>query len=185
MVEALLKWFYKLRGWRTGNNLPPEIKKCVMILAPHTSSWDFIYGAGAKLLLNLDVKYLMKKEVFKGPLKNTFLRLGGVPVDRSKNLGLTQMMIDYLNANDHAVVVYPAEGTRKRVTKWRKGFYYAALGARVPIVMAYIDFKNKVAGIGPSFMPTGNIQHDFEIIRNFYKDVTPCKPENFALPENI
>jgi 1-acyl-sn-glycerol-3-phosphate acyltransferase len=82
-----------------------------------------------------------------------------------------------------AHVVFLPEGTRKRVTRWRKGFYYAALGAGVPITMAYIDFREKKAGIGPSFMPTGDLQKDFDTIRNFYKNITACKPESFALPE--
>ena len=184
MFEWFFKWFYKFRGWKLGDDLSAEMKKCVIILAPHTSAWDFVYGAGAKLLLNLDVKYLMKKEMFKWPLKKVFLRLGGVPVDRSKNQGLTETIIGYIKTNERAAVVYPAEGTRRRVTKWRKGFYYAALGANVPIVMSYIDYKEKRAGIGPSFMPSGNITRDFEIIRDFYRNITPCKPENFALPEN-
>jgi len=116
----------------------------------------------AKLLLPLDAKYLMKKEMFKWPLRKMFLKIGGVPVDRSRNQGLTEAMIEYIKTHDRAAVVYPAEGTRKRVSKWRKGFYYAAVGAQVPIVMAFIDFKEKKAGIGPSFIPTGNIEQDLK-----------------------
>jgi 1-acyl-sn-glycerol-3-phosphate acyltransferase len=183
LFEAFFKWFYKFRGWTLGDNLPPDMKKCVVIVAPHTSGWDFVYGAGAKLLLPLDAIYLAKKELFRWPLKNMFLRLGGVPVDRSRNLGLTDSMIEYIKTHEVAHVVFPPEGTRKRVTRWRKGFYYAALGASVPIAMAYIDFKEKKAGIGPSFMPTGDIEKDFDIIREFYKNITACKPENFAPPE--
>ena len=182
MFEALFKWWYKFRGWTLGDNLPPDLKKCVIIVAPHTSGWDFIYGAGAKLLLPLDVKYLAKKELFRWPLKNMFLRLGGVPVERGKSKGLVYEVIDYIKSHETAAVVFPPEGTRKAVTKWKTGFYHAAMGAGVPIVMAYIDFGRKKAGIGPSFMPSGDMKKDFGIIRNFYKDITPCKPKNFALP---
>jgi 1-acyl-sn-glycerol-3-phosphate acyltransferase len=183
MFVRLFRWFYKFRGWTLGNNIPPEIKKCVIIVAPHTSGWDFIYGAGAELLLPLNVKFLAKKELFRWPFKNMFLRLGGVPVDRSRGAGMVEEMIDYLKSNDHAQIVVPAEGTRKRVTKWKRGFYYAAVGANVPIVLSYIDYKAKKAGIGPSFMPSGDIKKDYEIIRNFYQNITACHPENFALPE--
>lgn len=183
MFGWVFKWFYKFRGWTLGDNLSPEIKKCVLIVAPHTSGWDLIYGAGAKLWLNLDAKFLMKKEVFRWPVKKLFLRLGGIPVDRSKNQGLTELMIEYIKTHESAVIAYTPEGTRRRVTRWRKGFYYAALGARVPIVMGYIDYKERKAGVGPSFMPSGDITKDFEIIRDFYKNITACKPENFALPE--
>ena len=183
MFEALFKWFYKFRGWTLGNNLPAELKKCVIIVAPHTSGWDFIYGAGAKLLLPLDAIYLAKKELFRWPLRNMFLRLGGVPVDRSKHGGMVEAMIDYIRTHDYAAIVFPPEGTRKRVTKWKTGFYHAALGAGVPIVMAYIDYGKKRAGLGPSFMPTGDIKKDFGIIRDFYKDITAHDPGKFALPE--
>jgi len=184
MFNTFFKWFYKVRGWKVGGNLPPEMKKCVIIVAPHTSGWDFVYGAGAKLLLPLDAIYLAKKELFKWPLKKMFLNLGGVPVDRSRSAGLTEAMIDYIKTHEIAHVVFPPEGTRKRVTRWRKGFYYAALGAGVPIAMAYIDYREKKAGIGPSFMPSGNIKKDFDIIRNFYKSITAFDPEKFALPED-
>jgi 1-acyl-sn-glycerol-3-phosphate acyltransferase len=184
MFEWFFKWFYKIQGWKLGDNLPADMKKCVIIVAPHTSSWDFIFGAGAKLLLNLDAKYLAKKELFRWPLKTMFIRIGGVPVDRSKHHGLVEAMIDYLNSNEYASIVFPPEATRKRVTQWKTGFYYAALGAGVPIVMGYIDYREKKVGLGPSFIPSGDISKDFDIIRSFYKNITACKPENFALPEN-
>ena len=184
MLQSFFKWFYKFRGWKLGDNLPPEVKKCVVIVAPHTSGWDFVFGAGAKLLLPLDAIYLAKKELFKWPLKKMFLDLGGVPVDRGKHSGLTEAMIDYIKTHEVARVVFPAEGTRKRTRKWKTGFYRAALGAGVPIAMAYIDFKEKKAGIGPHFMPTGDMKKDFQVIRDFYAGITACRPEKFALPEN-
>ena len=183
MLTWFFKWFYKFRGWKVGGNLPEGMKKCVIIVAPHTSGWDFVYGAGAKLLLKLDAKYLAKKELFKFPLKKMFLDLGGVPVDRSKHQGLTEAMIEYINSNEAAQVVFPPEATRKRTSKWKTGFYYAALGAKVPIVMAYIDYKRKEAGLGEWFMPSGDIKKDFEIIKKFYANIGARKPELFALPE--
>lgn len=176
-------WYFKMRGWKTGAPVPPELKKCVMIVAPHTSGWDFIYGAAAKSLLGFDAKYLAKKELFRWPLKKMFIQLGGVPVDRGKHNGMVEAMIDYLNKNERAIVVFPPEGTRKRTTRWKKGFYHVAMGANVPIIMAYIDFKQKKAGMGPYFMPSGDIQQDFKRIAGFYKDITACHPEKFALPE--
>lgn len=183
MFEKFFTWYFRFRGWKLGDNVPPELKKCVMIVAPHTSSWDFIFGAGAKILLGFDAKYLAKKELFRWPLKNMFLRLGGVPVDRGKHNGMVEAMIDYINTHERAIVVFPPEGTRKRTTRWKKGFYYVAMGAKVPVIMAYIDFKEKKAGIGPWFMPSGDIEKDFKIIADFYKNITACHPEKFALPE--
>jgi 1-acyl-sn-glycerol-3-phosphate acyltransferase len=154
-----------------------------MIIAPHTSSWDFVYGAGAKLLLRLDCKYLAKKELFRFPLRGILLHIGGVPVDRSQSHGMVDSMVQYLKNNEEAIVIFPPEATRKRIAKWKTGFYHAAMGANVPIVMSFIDYKRKKAGFGPSFMPSGNYENDLRIIRNFYADITAFYPENFALPE--
>jgi 1-acyl-sn-glycerol-3-phosphate acyltransferase len=183
MIEWLLKWFYKFNGWTLGDNLPEDLKKCVIIVAPHTSGWDFIYGAGAKLLLPLDAIYLAKKELFRWPLKQMFTRLGGVAVDRSKHGGMVDTMIHYIKTHDYAAIVVPAEGTRQRVTKWKTGFYHVALGAKVPIVMGYIDYQTRRAGLGPSFMPSGDIKKDSIIIRNLYINITARYPDKFALPE--
>jgi 1-acyl-sn-glycerol-3-phosphate acyltransferase len=183
MFERFLKWFYRYSGWTLGNNLPEHLKKCVIIVAPHTSGWDFIYGAGAKLLLPLDAIYLAKKELFRWPLKQMFTRLGGVAVDRSKHGRMVDTMIHYIKTHDYAAIVVPAEGTRQRVTKWKTGFYHVALGAKVPIVMGYIDYRTKRAGLGPSFMPSGDINKDFIIIRSFYKNIIARYPDKFALPE--
>jgi 1-acyl-sn-glycerol-3-phosphate acyltransferase len=183
VLEAFFKWFFKFRGWTVGDNLPPGMKKCVIIVAPHTSGWDFIYGVGAKLFLRLDGIYLAKKELFRWPLKRMFKKLGGVAVDRGKHSGMVDAMIEYIRSNEYAAIIFPPEGTRKRVTKWKTGFYHAALGAGVPIVMGYIDYRTKTAGLGPSFMPSGDIKKDFEIIRNFYKNITPRNADRFALPE--
>ncbi|MCY7410522.1 MAG: 1-acyl-sn-glycerol-3-phosphate acyltransferase [Chitinophagales bacterium] len=183
MLKAFFKWYYNFSGWKLGNRLPEGLKKCVMVVAPHTSGWDFIYGMGANLHLELNATYLAKKELFKWPFKKMFLTLGGVPVDRGKKNKMTEAMVEYINTHEIATIVFPAEGTRKRVTKWKRGFYHVALGANVPIVLAYIDYKEKKAGIGPSFMPSGDIEKDFKIIAEFYKNITARNPENFAVPE--
>ncbi|MBA3647056.1 MAG: 1-acyl-sn-glycerol-3-phosphate acyltransferase [Chitinophagales bacterium] len=154
-----------------------------MLVAPHTSGWDFIYGSGARAWLGFGGKFLIKREFFKFPFKRMFIKMGGVPVDRTQNNSMVDAMIQYIKSNDRAIIVFPPEGTRKRVTKWKTGFYYAALGADVPIVMAYLDYAEKKAGVGPSFVPSGDIQKDFIIIRDFYKNITPKIPEDFALPE--
>ncbi|MBA2423010.1 MAG: 1-acyl-sn-glycerol-3-phosphate acyltransferase [Chitinophagales bacterium] len=183
MFEWFLKRYYRWRGWTLGDTLPEDLKKCVIIVAPHTSAWDFIYGAGAKLLLSLDAIFLAKKELFRWPLKQMLTKLGGVAVDRSKHGGMVFTMVQYFNTHEYAAIVVPAEGTRKRVTKWRTGFYHAAVGAGVPIVMGYIDYRSKKAGLGPSFMPSGDLEKDWIIIRNFYKDIGPFHSDKFSLPE--
>ncbi len=183
MWQTLLKWHFLLRGWKLGNNLPAHVRKCVIVVAPHTSAWDFIYGAGAKVLFGLDAVYLAKKELFRWPIRKLLTSLGGIPVDRSRSQGVTATIIEYLRNHDPARVVFPPEGTRQPTRKWKTGFYFAALGAGVPIALAYLDFKRKEAGFGPVFMPCGDRRKDFLTIRNFYKDIAACRPDRFLLPD--
>lgn len=183
MIKSVFKFFFKQSGWRIEGGINENIKKCVLIAAPHSSNWDFVFGFGALALFGFKVKYLAKKELFVFPLKRMFLSLGGIPVDRTKSNSLADAIADLFNSHDRLYIVFTPEGTRSRVSKWKSGFYYAALKANVPIVMGYLDYKEKVAFIGPGFMPSGDKRKDFETIREFYSGVTAKNPENFSLPE--
>ena len=182
MTKAFFKYYFKRKGWKIQGGIPPEIKKCVIIGAPHTSNWDFFYGIGALGWFNIDVKYLAKKELFIFPFKKMFTSLGGIAVDRTKSGSLVDDIITMFNKTDHLIVLIPAEGTRKKVKKWKTGFYRIAVGANVPIMMGYLDYTTKTTNLGPAFYPSGNMEADFEYIRNFYKDVNAKIPENFSLP---
>lgn len=181
MYKLIAKIFFKLKGWKVRGGIPPGIKKCVLIAAPHTSNWDFLYGSFAWKLFGLDVKYLAKKSLFRFPMGFFFRALGGVPVDRSKNTNLVDAMVELVNSKDEIIVLMTPEGTRKKVDKWKTGFYHLAQKANIPIVLGKINYKEKEAVIDGSFIPSGNIEKDFEIIRAFYKDVVGRNPENFSL----
>ena len=159
--------------------MPSGIKKCVLIAAPHTSSWDFIYGSFAWTLFGIKANYLIKKEWFRFPLGWFFSSLGGIPVDRGKAGNLVDAMVELVNQKKEIVVLITPEGTRKKVDKWKTGFYFLAMKANIPIVLGKINFGTKTAFIGDSFIPSGDIQKDFEIIREFYKDAIGKNPENF------
>ena len=179
MYKLIAKVIFSLKGWKIRGGIPHGIKKCVLIAAPHTSNWDFIYGSFAWRLFGLDVKYLAKKELFWFPL-GVFLRaLGGVPVDRKKNTNLVEAMAELIKNRKEIIVLMTPEGTRKKVDKWKTGFYHLALKADIPIVLGKINYKLKEAFIGQSFIPSGDIQKDFEIIREFFKDAIGKNPENF------
>jgi 1-acyl-sn-glycerol-3-phosphate acyltransferase len=178
-MKDLFNWYFKKKGWKIEGGIPSDVKKCVLIAAPHTSNWDFVFGIGALVDFGLDVKYLAKKELFKFPFKKMFVDLGGVPVDRTKSTSMVDAMIELIKSKDEIIVMIPPEGTRKRVEKWKSGFYHVAYGAGVPIMFGYLDYKNKVAGIGPAFYPTGNKDEDFKKMGEFYKDKTGRYPENF------
>ncbi|MBA3899585.1 MAG: lysophospholipid acyltransferase family protein [Bacteroidetes bacterium] len=179
MIREFFNRVFKSKGWKIEGGIPKGVKKCVLIAAPHTSNWDFLFGLGALHEFKLDVKYLAKKELFRFPLRGMFISLGGVPVDRSKSSSMVDAMVSLIKSKDEIIVMIPPEGTRKRVEKWKSGFYHVAHGAGVPIVLGYLDYKRKIAGIGPAIYPTGNKEEDFRKIEEFYRDVAPRFPENF------
>ncbi|MBI3502808.1 MAG: 1-acyl-sn-glycerol-3-phosphate acyltransferase [Bacteroidetes bacterium] len=181
MYKLIAKLFFKLTGWKVRGGIPAGIKKCVLVAAPHTSSWDFIYGSFAWTLFGLKVNYLIKKEWFKFPMGIFFRSLGGLPVERSKHTNFVDAMVELVNSKKEIIVLITPEGTRKKVEKWKTGFYYLALKANIPIVLGKINYGTKTAFIGHSFMPSGNIEKDFEGIREFFRDVIPKNPENFSL----
>lgn len=180
MYKLIAQIFFNLKGWKIRGGIPVGIKKCVLIAAPHTSNWDFLYGSFAWKLFGLDVKYLAKSSLFRFPFGIFFRALGGIPVDRSKHNNLVDAMVELVNSKDEIVVLMTPEGTRKKVDKWKTGFYHLALKANIPIVLGKINYRLKEAFIGKSFTPSGDIEKDFEIIREFYKDVVGKNPENFS-----
>jgi len=168
-------WFW-ITGWRLGPQVPPAIKKSMMIAAPHTSNWDFVYARAAFFLMDVDVKLTIKKEWTTIPVLGALVRsLGGLAVDRSKNNSLVDGMVQLFRERDELVILITPEGTRGYQPKWRKGFYHAAVGAGVPILLGYLDYQKKEAGVGPAFWPTGDYEKDLEEIKSFYR----TKPGRF------
>jgi 1-acyl-sn-glycerol-3-phosphate acyltransferase len=168
---------FKIARWHVNGHIPPDVKKCIMIAAPHTSNWDLLFARCAFYIMDVDVRYTIKKEAMVGPLGWLLKHMGALPVDRSKNNSLVQTMIDILERSDKMVILVTPEGTRKYQPRWRKGFYYTAVGANVPIVLGYLDYPKKEAGVGPVFYPTGNVDADIEEIKSFYRTKTGKYPE--------
>lgn len=184
-LKRIFAWYFTFKGWKIEGGIPRDVKKCVLVAAPHTSNWDFIFGLGALQLYKYDVKYLAKKELFFFPFRKVFLDLGGIPVDRSKSNSLVDSLVDLINSREELVLLFPPEATRKPVTKWKSGFYWAALKAKVPIALGILDYKKKTANIGLIFQPSGDKEKDWEIIRNYYKDASAKHPGSFSLPEGV
>ncbi|WP_345162386.1 lysophospholipid acyltransferase family protein [Nibribacter koreensis] len=172
----LAQSIFKLSGWTLKGGMPPGVKKAIMVAAPHTSNWDFIYARAAFYLMGVPVKITIKKEAFFFPMGPILKALGAIPVDRKKNNNLVAAMVDLFKQRDELVMLVTPEGTRKYQPRWKKGFYYTALGAGVPIVMGYLDYAKKEAGIGPMIQPTGDFDADMEKILNFYRTVTAKYP---------
>jgi len=181
LLRFISKIYIKLAGWKIAGAIPPEIKKCVLLAVPHTSNYDFPIAIAILRIMNVKIKYLIKKEWMKFPLGWFFKYTGAIAVDRSKSNNLIAAIVDIMNQRDEIVMVIPPEGTRKLARKWKTGFYYVALGAKVPIVLSYLDYEKKTGGFGPAIYPTGNLVEDMHQIRDFYKDKVPRHPEKVSL----
>jgi 1-acyl-sn-glycerol-3-phosphate acyltransferase len=181
MITRFFILLFKLNGWKIVGEVPPHIKKAVVIAAPHTSNWDFIYAMAIFRMSKLNVRYLIKKEMNFFPLSILLKNTGAIPVERNKKQKLTDQIIEKFNQCEELLVTVPAEGTRKRVEKWKSGFYYAALGANVPILPGYLDYKKKEGGFGLPIYPTGNVEEDLLKLKNFFAEKTGKYPEKFNL----
>jgi 1-acyl-sn-glycerol-3-phosphate acyltransferase len=172
-IVALL--FFKLTGWKTAG-VRPDLPKCVIIAAPHTSNWDFLYTLCVAFLLHLKPVIMMKDEWFFWPLGAIFRWFGAIPVDRSGKKNIVAQSIQAFSDSENLMMVVAPSGTRKKVIYWKTGFYRIAHGAGVPIVLGFLDYGRKTGGIGPAIHPTGNIQEDMDKIRGFYADMKGKNP---------
>ncbi len=173
VVNSLLRLgsiaFLKLTGWKVEGSLPAEASKSVLIAAPHTSNWDLPYTLMVAFALRLNIYWMGKHSIFKPPFRGMMMWLGGIPVNRESANNLVAASALALEQADGAVqLIVPPEGTRSKARHWKTGFYYIALTAKVPIVMAYMDFSQKRTGLGPLFYPSGNIDQDMVAIKAFY-----------------
>lgn len=146
----------------------PNLKKCVVIMAPHTAVADFFIGLRVIRHLRLKMAMAMKKEFFVFPLKPLLLKIGCVPVDRQHALHFADFAVDLINSREEIAFIICPEGTRQLVTKWKRGFYQIAVKAGVPICLSHIDFRSRTAGIGQVFYPTGDYEKDMEEIEKYY-----------------
>ena len=158
----------RLGGWRIVGPIP-DLSKAVLIVAPHSSNWDGFWGMAAKLALGLEVRVLGKTQLFWWPLGPLLRRLGAIPVDRSSPQGTIEQAITIIRDFDRIWFTLTPEGTRKRVDKWKTGFWKIARNANVPIVMGYFDYPSKVIGIETVFHTSDNQQQDMLQIREFYR----------------
>lgn len=170
---------YQILGWEIENDFPKDIDKYIIIAAPHTSNWDFPIAVLSKFIKGKDIKFIGKHTLFKPPFGFIFRALGGTPVNRSKTTNMVQSVVDIFNSREKFIFAISPEGTRKRVSKWKTGFYHVALGAKVPVVMATLDFENKKIKIAEPYHPTGDIKADFKVFHEYFKNVKGKNPEQF------
>jgi len=166
----------KILGWKKVGQLPAE-EKFVVIVAPHTSNWDLFYGILLAFAFGVDPRYIAKNQLFRRPFSSLMKWLGGLPVDRTSSHHTTDQMIRVFRENKNFILALAPEGTRHKTKGWRSGFYHIATGARVPILLAFINYQNKSGGAGPLVYPTGNIRDDMKVIADFYGTVKGKHPD--------
>ena len=164
----------RLTGWRVEGKLP-DIPKFVLVGAPHTSNWDFLLFLGVIFSLRANVRFMGKAELFRFPIGWFFRFCGGVPVDRKKSTGLVEQMVKVCHESEKFILTIAPEGTRHRVTEWKRGFYHIAKSAGIPIVMAVVDGRQKTVRIGQVFHPTENMEADMEVIKGIFEGVAGIK----------
>lgn len=177
-MRKILTFILKLRGWNITKTSPEGIQKAVIVVGPHTSNWDFVIGKIAFMNFGIKSTFLIKKELFFFPLGPILKSMGGIPVNRKAANNFTEQAVSFFENNETMFMVFTPEGTRSYNPNWKKGFYYIALKAQVPIYIAYLDYEKKIGGFHSHFTPSGNSDEDIQKIKDIlgqYKGKFPEK----------
>ena len=167
----------KLMGWKTRGE-PLDHQRCVLIGAPHTSNWDFPLMLMVVLKLKLRVFWMGKHTLFPFPFGWFMKWLGGIPINRSASHNVVNETVRQYAENDQLIVLIPPEGTRKKVAKWKTGFYHIANLAQVPILLGYVDASTKEAGFADFYEPSGDVDKDMQEILKFYSNKQGINADN-------
>ncbi|MBW2260691.1 MAG: lysophospholipid acyltransferase family protein [Deltaproteobacteria bacterium] len=163
-------------GWRLHDQLP-DIDKYLVIGGPHTSNWDFVLGLMCMEAIGLKRVWIGKHQLFRWPHGWFFRWIGGIPVNRSSSHNFVDQVVEIYDRSEKLAFTMAPEATRSKTDHWKTGFYYIARGAGVPILLGYLDYSCKEGGAGPLIHPTGDIEADFETIREFYSTKRGLNPE--------
>mgnify|MGYP001407978371 CR=1 FL=1 len=171
MIRILSKFILnKIIGWKVIGYLPKK-EKYVIAVVPHSSYFDLIIAVLIRTHSGLKIKFIGKKELFNPITSFLFKFLGGIPVDRTKKLNIVDEIVDLFKSGKIKILAIAPEGTRKRVKKWKTGFYYIALKANLPILMVSFDYMRKEVKINNKFYPSGDIDKDFIELEKKVNDV--------------
>lgn len=182
LLKRFSTWTLRYLGWTLQGQMPANTPQSVIIAAPHTSNWDLPYTLMAAFALGLNIHWMGKIQIFRFPFQGLMRWLGGIAVDRTKSTNMVSASAEALTqAVGELHLVIPPEGTRSLSRVWKTGFYYIALEAQVPIVLGFLDFGKKTTGLGPAFVPTGDIDADMVVIKAFYATFQGKNASQFVL----
>ncbi|MDC0088599.1 lysophospholipid acyltransferase family protein [Porticoccaceae bacterium] len=180
LLRVISKIILRLIQWRVVGSLPEKQKKYVLIVAPHTSNWDFILFVLTVSVLRLKPSVLIKSTLFVGPL-GWFLRYcGAIPVNRTQANSLVNYIADIYEEREEFVLIITPEGTRSPNPKWKRGFHHVATTAQVPILIAYVDSATKTIGIEGLMEPSDDVDGDIRQLKTFFDSKSGLKPKNYA-----
>lgn len=171
--------FHTLCGWRIRNDIPPGLERYIVVVAPHTSNWDFFLGLCVRALSGMgDVKYLAKASLFKPPFGGLFRALGGYPVIRSQSMNQVDTVAAMFQRGEISKIAITPEGTRKYQPKWKTGFHHIARKAGIPIVLGGFDYKARQVILSPPFPLTDDLEADIERMKDWFRPLKGKNPEN-------
>ncbi len=172
--------YYKLLGWKTKVTVP-DYDKYILCAAPHTTNWDLLIGKLFYGAIDRKTAFMMKKEWFVWPLGILFRSMGGIPVNRKKKMSLVDQMANEAKLRKTFHLAITPEGTRSANPDWKKGFYYIALAAQIPIVLVAIDYTKKCITMEKELFPSGDIEKDMREIKLYYTNFKGKHPERFSI----
>ncbi|MBP9085398.1 MAG: lysophospholipid acyltransferase family protein [Kofleriaceae bacterium] len=169
----------KAFGWKVEGGVP-DVRKAVVIAAPHTSNWDLPFTLAVTWKLGFPMSWLGKHTLFTGAKGKFFRAVGGIPVNRGRRSDAVANAVDVIDDHEDLFLIVAPEGTRSKSVRWKTGFYHMAVGAKVPIVLGFLDYKKRRGGLGTLFWPTGDIDADMKQIRAFYANIEGKHPERMS-----
>ncbi len=173
-MSKIAGWLLSAFGWQTVGSVP-ELSHCVLIVAPHTSNWDFILGMLFKIKLKIKLNYFGKDSLFRWYNGWFFKLFGGQPVVRTQASNAVADKVKRFKESARFWLALAPEGTRSLTDCWRSGFYHIAVSAKVPLVLVFIDGKNKRIGFGPTLILSGNCENDMRLIAEYYENIEGVK----------
>jgi len=179
--RLIARVFWAFSRWRLVSEPAPD-RPTILIGAPHTSNWDFVFMLAITWRLDMRIRWLGKKTLFSGWRGPIMKGLGGIPVDRAAPSSVVSEVLDRIRSGDVFGLVVTPDGTRSGSTHWKSGFYRIAREAQIPVTLGYVDRTTKTSGLGPTFQLSGDVSRDMDRIRAFYADKAGVRPQHRVEP---